>query len=188
MSNSFFHTVAAESRDSMNTAARFTEADADVLAKYQNELLALAQPICQAFYDGLFANPKTRAVFKDGERPAREQTLIDWWDRTIRGPINEDYWAWQAYVGLLHVKRRVTNTMMLAQTSVMLEVVRNHHPDKVELHNSLSRLLTNVGAVIAHAYDQFFSKSLEAVTGMSMELIQNQVAIGVDDVLAQYKR
>jgi hypothetical protein len=31
--------------------------------------------------------------------------LRDWWKRTIEGPVDEDYWAWQAYVGLIHVKR-----------------------------------------------------------------------------------
>lgn len=39
--------------------------------------------VVQGFYDTLFAHPPTRAIFREGERPAREKTLRDWYLRTV---------------------------------------------------------------------------------------------------------
>ncbi len=77
----------------------------------------------RGFYDTLFAHPPTRAVFREGERPLREKTLRDWYLRTVAGPFNGQYFAWQALVGLVHVRRGVTNAMMASMWNWLTEQV-----------------------------------------------------------------
>jgi hypothetical protein len=83
----------------MAQEARFRPEDHQVLLKHKDRLLALTDELVKAFYDTLFATPNTRKVFHEGERPEREKTLRDWWQRTIEGPVDEDYWAWHGLGG-----------------------------------------------------------------------------------------
>jgi len=72
--------------------ARFTDQDAEVLLKYKDVLLGFEKGLVKGFYDTLYAHEATRAIFKDGEREAREKTLIDWYRRTLNGPFDDAYW------------------------------------------------------------------------------------------------
>lgn len=44
----------------------------------------------------------------------------------VRGPIDDNYWAWMSMVGLIHVIRRVTNPMMLSMTDFVAGYVSNN--------------------------------------------------------------
>jgi hypothetical protein len=135
--------IARQAMEDMAQEARFRPEDHQVLLKHKDRLLALTDELVKAFYDTLFATPNTRKVFHEGERPEREKTLRDWWKRTIEGSVDEDYWVWQAYVGLIHVKREVTNPMMVGQAFLIENVVRRHvnEPEVVE---ALGRLMATV--------------------------------------------
>ncbi len=98
--------------------------------------------------------------------------------------MDEDYWAWQAYVGLIHVKRVVTNPMMLGQTFLIANVVRRHvnEPEVVE---ALGRLMATVAAIIAYGYEKVQLLSIEETTGIGQELIKTDVRVGVEKLLEE---
>ncbi len=83
-----------------------------MLARHAPLMEGWTEEPVQGFYDTLFAHAATWVVFREGERKEREKTLRDWYLRTLRGPFNGVYFAWQALVGLVHVRRGVTNAMM----------------------------------------------------------------------------
>jgi len=172
----------------MTSSAQFTPKDQEIISQFKDQLLQLRDAMVKEFYDSLFANPATAAIFQPGERQAREKSLADWWTRTIEGPVNDDYWAWQSYVGLLHVKRQVTNATMFSQIMFLISFLRRHFPGQDELLGALERLLASVAAVIAHSYDVFVAKTVERVTGVSDALFAQQVAVGVDELLRDFKR
>jgi hypothetical protein len=184
----FFYTVATGAMEELPESVRFQPQDHAIIEAHKDELLALTDTVVKNFYDDLFATPGTRQVFREGERAVREKTLADWYRRTIEGPINEDYWAWQAYVGLLHVKRRVTNVMMIGGVFNVLATVRSRLGDRVALMEAMQRLLGTVAAVIAYAYDLFRLMSVEKITGIGPELIERQVVLGVEEVLRELPR
>jgi len=174
--------IARQAIEDMALEARFRPEDHQVLLKHKDRLLALTDDLVKTFYDSLFATPSTRKVFHEGERPEREKALRDWWKRTIEGPVDENYWAWQAYVGLIHVKRVVTNPMMMGQAFMIEGVVRRHvkEPEVVE---ALGRLMATVAAIIAHGYEKAQLLSIEETTGISKELIKTNVRVGVEKLL-----
>ena len=166
----------------MALEARFRPEDHQVLLKHKDRLLSLSDTLVRVFYDALFATPSTRKVFHEGERPEREKTLRDWWKRTIEGPVDEDYWAWQAYVGLIHVKRVVTNPMMMGQAFMIEDLVRTHLDDP-EVAGAIRRLMATVAAIIAYGYEKAQLLSIEETTGISQELIKTNVRVGVEKLL-----
>ncbi|WP_233493179.1 MULTISPECIES: protoglobin domain-containing protein [unclassified Meiothermus] len=137
--------------------ARLQPRDGRILAKHQDLLLSWEDRIVQGFYDTLFQHPPTQRIFHPGERPIREATLRRWWRRTVSGPFNGEYFAWQALVGLVHVKRQVSNAMMAGMWGWMVERVSEEARQELgeqslPLIQAFSRLAASVSALIAQSY------------------------------------
>lgn len=89
----------------------------------QGDTFPLSDELTKEFYDTLFGHGPTSGVFVDGERPDREKTFQEWWERTVSTPIDEAYFGWMALVGLAHVVRNVDNPMMLSMASFIVGFV-----------------------------------------------------------------
>ena len=125
-----FYAIAQESWSQLPPQARFRPVeDGKILPRHRTFLEGLTEGLVQGFYDTLFAHPPTWAVFREGERPLREKTLRDWYLRTLAGPFNGQYFAWQALVGLVHVRRGVTNAMMTSMWNWLTEEVARKAQD-----------------------------------------------------------
>jgi hypothetical protein len=169
--------IARAAIDSMPPASRFTEADSDVIRAHTDYLLTLESDLVATFYDSLYAHPPTAAVFVEGERSARETTLTQWWRRTVHGPHDDTYFAWMAMVGLVHVARGVTNSMMLAMTDITVSVVTravddDQRADLGGLPDAFRRLAATVGAIISYGYDQAVAAALFNIAGMPEALLR----------------
>jgi hypothetical protein len=154
-----FYRIAQEIWGQLPPTARFRPLeDAKVLARHAPLMETWTEELVKGFYDTLFGHPPTRAVFREGERPAREKTLRDWYLRTLRGPFNGQYFAWQALVGLVHVRRGVTNAMMASMWNWFTEQVaqraRQALPEEEAraLEDAWRRLAFTVMALIAEEY------------------------------------
>lgn len=175
--------------EQMPPSTRFSDADYLVVAKHRQVLLSLEEAVVQGFYDTLFAHAPTKAIFHEGERPAREQTLRDWWRRTLKGPFDDEYWTWQTFVGLIHIKRGVKNPMMIAMWGWALTTLRQglqnqlSHDDLKQLMASLERLAATTQALTAESYLENYLTALTKSTGFSPMLLDRFVENEVDELL-----
>lgn len=178
----FFQNLAERVIAEMPLEDRFTEADAAEMARHKDFLLSLEGELVQSFYDSLFAHSATAKVFHEGERPAREETLRTWWRRTVEGPFDADYWSWQAYVGLVHVRRKVTNTMMLGHAGLVARLVAQKAVEagRPELVGPVTRLMATVGALVVAGYEEVHWAAVEDMTGQSRALIEKSVEVAVE--------
>jgi phytoene dehydrogenase-like protein len=164
-------------------ACRFQDADAQIIQAYREPLLALEAEMVKAFYDTVYDHQATHAIFVEGERAAREVTLSNWWRRTVLGPLDDEYFAWMAMVGLVHVARGVSNPMMLSMASFVTSFVadkvagmrleRGHAEALIE---AFQRLSSTVGSVISFGYDRAYDRAvvmaLNDLAGMPESLFQ----------------
>ena len=173
-----FKQIAREALEQMPPDTRFAAADAAVLRKNAEVLKSLKPEFVSGFYDRLFAHPPTAAVFEAGERAEREKTLALFYDHVIDGPHDEDFFAWLAFVGPVHVVRRVTNPMMLAMLGYLVEFVREKSApleDHEALVGAFTRLAASLGAIITWGYEKAWQKALENVIGIPPTLIERTV-------------
>jgi hypothetical protein len=89
MEKTFFLEVARAAIGQMPPETRFRPEDAQAIARHRALLLSWTEELVQKFYDTLFAHPPTRAVFREGERPEREETLRNWWRKTVGEDVGE---------------------------------------------------------------------------------------------------
>lgn len=172
-------TVARQAMDQMPPQCRVRDTDGHAIQRHREVLLALEGAAVKGFYDTLYAHGPTSAVFVEGERPAREQTLADWWRRTVNGPLDDDYFAWMALVGLVHVIRRVSNPMMLAMADFVRGFVVEQAAtldisaqEREQLTDAFGRLASTVSAIITYAYDHAVASALFDVAGMPSALLE----------------
>lgn len=171
--------VARHAVEQMPPACRFRTQDAQIIYEHKELLLGLEPEVVKGFYDTLYDHGPTAAVFVEGERPDRETTLSHWWRRTVNGPLNEQYFAWMAMVGLVHVLRGVQNPMMLAMADYTVGVVADRlvdaaigQADGERLVEAFRRLASTVGAIITSGYDQAVVDALYNVAGMPEALLR----------------
>ena len=172
------HEIAQAAIGQIPPACRVLPEHAETIRRNADALLALGPDVVAAFYDTLYSYGPTAAVFADGERAMREETLAGWWKRTVQGPLDDSYWAWMAMVGLIHVTRRVSNPMMLSMTDfVAAFLVRNVHrldmaPDERQrLIEAFCRVAFMTSAVITWSSDHAVSSALFEVAGMPQALL-----------------
>lgn len=182
-----FYALTQEFWSQLPPQARFRPLeDAKTFARHKEAMRSWVDAVVQGFYDTLFAHPATRAIFREGERPAREKTLRDWYLRTVEGPFNGQYFAWQTLVGLVHVRRGVTNAMMAAMWNWVVDTVsrlaRQTLPqgEAEALADAWRRLGFTVMALISesylHAYLEALAQAEGVEVGMFLQRAQEEAA------------
>jgi len=159
--------------------------DHDTLARNRAWLLGLESDLVALFYDTLYGYPVTAAVFVEGERGDREQTLRGWWQRTVGQPIDMEYFRWMTFVGIVHIKRGVTNPMMLSMLQVVVERIVDRaraelgEAEAARLQQAFARISTTVGSIISEAYTMGYVGALEDLAGLDPKLTARMLAMEV---------
>jgi len=185
------HELASSVIASCPPQVRLTAEDRQVIAAHQGFLAGLEDELVAAFYDTLYAHEPTSAVFEEGERPAREETLRGWWRRTVTGPLDDAYFAWMALVGVVHIRRGVRNPMMLSMFHVVTDAVHARAratlgDDEAErLRLAFSHLAATVSSVISDSYTETYIEALHDLAGLNPALSERMLHITVRDLEAQ---
>jgi len=173
---------------------KLNDVDIANIRKHKDFLFGKADAIVQDFYDTVFSNPATAKVFHEGERPTREASLKDWIIKTVTGDFSAAYWEWQAFVGILHVKRKVTNNMMIAMMGRVSDIISTEAikelpaQDAIDLKVAWSKLASTVLSLIGESYHIFYMKAVSNTTGLSGKLLENTVKVEIDNLVDQFKK
>lgn len=168
-----------------------TADDAAAIAANRDFLLGLEDDLVAAFYDTLYAHGPTQAIFAEGERPAREGTLRNWWRRTINGPIDDQYLLWMTFVGIVHIRRGVKNPMMVSIAMVVSDFVHQRamaelDRDAVErLQLAFSHLGGTIISLISESFTQSYIGALQNLAGLDPRLTERMLDIEVKDLEAK---
>lgn len=169
----------------------FSAADAQLFAANQDLLLSLGEGMIKGFYITVLAHAPTKAVFGDDDMAKRAHDLSGWWRRSVTGPFDEKYWVWQAFVGVIHVKRGVKNAMMMSMWGWILDYVTRELADKTEPENayqiiqSLGRLSATAQALAADSFLETYLNGILRATGFSKNLLDKMVENEINDMVEE---
>jgi hypothetical protein len=185
--------ITKEILDQLPKETKLGEEDIAVIRKHKEFILNHADGIIIDFYDTLFGNTETKAIFYEGERSIREKSLKVWFEKTVNGKFDLDYWAWQTFVGILHVKRKVKNNMMIAMMGRVSDLISTTAISKLEttdaiaLKNAWSKFSSTVLALIGESYHIFYMKAVSNTTGLQHKLLENSVKVEIDNLIDEFK-
>lgn len=162
-----------------------TAEDQATFERHRDFLLGIEDDLVSIFYDTLYAHPPTAAVFEEGERPDREQTLRDWWQRTVGKPLDDSYWRWMALVGIVHIRRGVRNPMMISIVNVVSDAVYDKAAEALDeqeaeaLRVAFGHLASTLTSIISEAYTLSYIGALENLAGLDPKLTKRMLDIEV---------
>ncbi len=178
--------------ESIPAQQRFTAEDEALLMQHRDVLLALEDELVKGFYDAIEANPHINVLLGSGARAEREATLRRWWQRTLAGPIDEKYWAWQALVGVVHIKVGVKNPMMMGMWNWILtwlrprvEAATADAKTAVAVMDCVQRLALTTQAITAESFLMNYLETVIRITGFKPALLERMFNTEIKVVLAE---
>lgn len=178
----------------MPAETRFGIQDAECMAKHRDLLMGLEDTIVQGFYDVLYAHPRTLEILKNDDRSKREAVLRDWWQKTLNSQFDDAYWEWQVFVGLVHIKQKVTNPMMISMwgwlSNTLSAALRGKIPESEQtaIEQSFGRLASTVQALIAESVMVNNLQAITEATGFNPKLLDRLVALQIDSMIKQQSK
>lgn len=182
------HELATSVIQSCLPQSLLTEDDRAAIQRNEAFLLGMEDELVSVFYDSLFAHEPTAAVFEDGERPERENTLRHWWQRTVQGPLDDSYFSWMALVGIIHIRRGVQNPMMLSMFHLITDAIHAKalkelgEAEAEALRVALSHLSSTASSVISDSYTRTYTKALYDLAGLNPGLTERMLHIEVKEI------
>jgi hypothetical protein len=171
---------------------RFSEVDANRIGEVSDFLRDLEDELVKGFYDTIFNHPPMHAVISDGARSDREKVLRIWWNRTLSGPFDEKYWAWQSLVGMVHIKVGVKNQMMLSMWSwtmawlknkLKVSDIKNDQADQII--ESFERLAMTAQSLTMESYIDSYLQTVIRMTGFKPALLDRMAATEIGRMIAE---
>ncbi len=185
--------LAEDILDQIPSTVRFNDEDAATILKHKDLMLSWEDGLVQGFYDNVFGHATTRAVFKEGERKTREESLANWYQRTVSGPFNTEYWEWQTYVGLIHIKRGVNNAMVSGMWGWMMTYLGAKALNELSAEEALPlikavhSLQSAVMALIAESYQRNMFVAVGKSAGIGGALLNRLIDLEIDEMLVDAK-
>ena len=173
------------------TLVGYTEADAQTLRAVSGQTQLWATAVSTAFYDTVYAYPPTAAVFQKGERPAREETLIQWYTLLVSGLIDDDFWQWQWYVGLIHIPRGIRNAYMMGMMSRLQQLfgqqcLRTFDSEQaLAVYTAFKRVTDVVAGLIAESYFESYIEAVERATTETKYTLDRRVEAAIAEMVAE---
>jgi hypothetical protein len=181
--------------DNIPPHQRFSEMDAALVGMCSDLLAELEDDLVKGFYDTIFHHPPMHSVIQHGEREEREKTLRSWWQRTLSGPFDDKYWAWQAMVGMVHVKSGVKNQMMLTMwhwvSHWLQEKIIQFTGDtesSVEIMESFQRLALTAQSLTAESYMSNYLETVQRTTGFKPALLERMAATEIHRMISEARK
>jgi len=173
----------------MPTETRFGTQDAECISKHRSLLLGLEDDIVKGFYDVLYKYPRTFEILKNDDRSKREAVLRSWWQKTLNSDFGDDYWQWQAFVGLVHIKQKVSNPMMISMWGWLLITLSSLLKDKVDeaeriaIATAFGRLAATIQALTAESVLVNNLAAITDATGFNHKLLDRLVGLQIDRMI-----
>lgn len=171
------------------TLSQLTEDDYQILKDSASVTQEWTQELTQHFYDTLYGYVPTSHVFKPGERPDRESTLIKWYMEVTSGNIDMNFWRRQWIIGLVHIPRRVTDPFMIGMMSRSQQFFLNKCLESfdaeqaIKVYTAFKRVCDTVTGLIAEGYFLSYVEATERMTGQSRALTDRLVSLEISRMI-----
>jgi hypothetical protein len=168
-----------------------TASDGALVQRYQGFFKKHEDTVIKGFYDLVYNDPATQMFLKPKDRPMRENTLRQWYQVTTAGHFDEHYWAWQALVGIVHVKHNIPNPAMLGMWSWMVSFIQARLLEELPPQEALDvmqvfqKLQATVCSLIVESFIMTQQEAISRASGLNQVILGRFIHIEIDRLLSQ---
>ena len=182
--------IVSEIKSCMPPETLFSQKDAELFIKNKELLISVGEDLVKGFYSVVLSHEKTKSIFHKDEIAMRAEDLQKWWIASMTGTFGDEYWIWQAYVGVIHVKRGVKNAMMMSMWGWISDFLTENLNKKTDTENAFaiikafSRFSATSQALTADTYLETYLTGILKATGFSKTLLNKMVENEINDLAA----
>ncbi|GEM_PF-2384776 len=168
-----------------------TANDGALMRRHQGFFKKHEASVIKGFYDLVYSDSATQHYLSPKDRPMRENTLRQWYQVTTAGHFDEHYWAWQALVGIVHVKHKIQNPVMLGMWSWMINFLQARllqelpPAEALEVMQVFQKLQATVCSLIVESYLMTQQEAISSASGLNQAILGRFVHIEIDRLLNQ---
>lgn len=168
-----------------------TANDGILLQRYQPFFKKHEDAVIRGFYDVVYGDAVTRGHLDPKDRPQRENTLRQWYQVTTGGYFDEHYWAWQALVGIVHVKHKIPNPTMLGMWAWMNSFIQARLLEELPAKEALEviqvfqKLQATVCSLIVESFLMTQQEAIHRASGLNQAILGRFIHIEIDNLLVQ---
>lgn len=180
----------AETLQSLTALTGLTEADYAVLRTYDEQTEAWMKEVFDDFYDAILGYDQTAGFFPGGNHAAHERYLHRWYLQAVSGDFSPTFWQAQWVVGLVHIRKHVSNPYMFGAMSRIQQMflhkcLQNLSLSEAEkLFGAFKRVTDVIAGLVAEAYFLNYVGALENVMGFRKSLVEQMMSLEINKRLA----
>ena len=180
-----------ETLSSLIALTGLTDEDYGILQEHAPQTRAWMDELFADFYKAIFAYPITANFFQNGALASHERFLHKWYMQTASGDYSTTFWQSQWVVGLVHIRKHVSNSFMFGAMSRLQQMflrkcIEQLTPPKAErLYGAFKRVTDVVAGLIAEAYFMNYVDALTDVAGFRRNLVEQMMNLEINKRLAE---
>jgi len=165
--------------------------DALLIQKHNKLLMTYEDALVTGFYDTVYGDDNLKDQLSADERKAREQTLRQWYQVSMKGNFDEQYWKWQTFVGVVHVKHKISNAAMLGMWGWMMSFLQAKLLQDLDVAEAIKVLavLQKLQAVVSSlTVESFIVTQKEAIhmaSGLNDAILGRLISTEIDQMLTK---
>ncbi len=182
----FFGEIENKIKDTLSDAEillGFSQEDVNLLREESEILTAWADEIIDHFYDTLLKNPKAKEIVKKYNIDVAKLKSANkkWYREIVSGNVNEKFFRYSFFVGLLHIYYDVDNDMMIFMADVLrrkfLEKCLNTYEKEkaLKVYEAFSKVVAAFVGFTVEGYVFMLKKSLFDILGMKPQLVDRMM-------------
>ena len=163
--------------------------DSLLIQKHNKLLMTYEDALVTGFYDAVYGDDNLKDQLSADERKAREQTLCQWYQVSMMGSFDEHYWQWQTFVGVVHVKHKISNAATLSMWGWIMSFLQEKLLQDLEIAEAIKVLavLQKLQAVVSSLMvESFFATQKEAIymaSGLNDAILGRLISTEIDQML-----
>ena len=121
----------------------------------------------------------------------RENTWRQWYQVTTGGHFDAHYWAWQALIGIVHVKHNIPNPAMLGMWAWMINYIQTRLLEELPPAEALAviqvfqKLQATVCSLIVESFIMTQQEAISRASGLNKAILGRFIHIEIDTLLSQ---
>ncbi len=174
----------------------FSEKDIETLKLRKDLLKSWGKEIIDEFYDTLLKDEKARKIIEENNISIErlKKANLRWYESIVSGEVNEEFFRYSFYVGLVHIYYGVDNHLMIFMADVLrrkflrLCLENFEEGEAFEVYQAFSKIVAAFVGFTVEGYIFMLKQALFDILGMKPELVKRMLKMELEKTLEGFKK
>jgi hypothetical protein len=173
----------------------FSQKDVEILKLRKDLLLSWADEVIDNFYAVLLKNEKAKEILEKNNIPVEvlKEKNKNWYKQIVSGEVDEKFFRYSFYVGLLHIYYGVDNDLMIFMADVLrrkflqLCLETFEEGEAFEVYQAFSKIVAAFVGFTVEGYVFMLRYAMLDILGMKPELVSRMMNMELKEFIKGFK-